>query len=107
MKNYNFSIVDVETTGASARFGRIIEIGILRVEHGEVVNTFETLINPGMELSPFITKLTGISQKDLEPAPTFDDIKDEVLELLTDAVFVAHNVAFDYGFIKQEFKRVD
>lgn len=107
MLTKNFAIVDIETTGASARFGRIIEIGILRVEKGEVVNTFQSLVNPGVELPPFITQLTGIKEKDLIKAPSFDEIKDEVLELLRDAVFVAHNVAFDYGFLKTEFKRSD
>lgn len=105
MLSKNFSIVDVETTGASARFGRIIELGILRVEKGEVVETFESLVNPGQELPEFITKLTGITDKHLKKAPTFDDIKDKVLDLLTDSVFVAHNVDFDYAFLKQEFKR--
>lgn len=107
MLSKNFSIIDVETTGSSPRFGRIIELGILRVEKGEVVETFETLVNPGMALPPFITELTGIKEKDLVKAPAFDDIKDEVIELLRDSVFVAHNVAFDYGFVKQEFKRSD
>jgi DNA polymerase-3 subunit epsilon len=107
MISKNFAIIDVETTGGSSRWGKVIEIGILRVEHGEIVQTFETLVNPGMEIPSFITELTGISGQDLVSAPSFDDIKDEVLELLTDAVFVAHNVSFDYGFIKQEFKRVD
>jgi DNA polymerase-3 subunit epsilon len=105
MLSKNFSIVDVETTGASARFGRIIELGILRVEKGVVVETFESLVNPGQELPEFITKLTGITDKHLKRAPTFDDIKDKVLDLLTDSVFVAHNVDFDYAFLKQEFKR--
>lgn len=105
MLSKNFTFVDVETTGASARFGRIIEIGIVRVEKGEVVKVYESLVNPGTALPEFITKLTGIEEKDLLKAPSFDDIKDEVLELFEDSLFVAHNVAFDYSFLKQEFKR--
>lgn len=102
----NFTIVDVETTGGSPYFNRIIEIGILRVERGEVVTKYQTLINPLMELPEFITKLTGLRDEDLFNAPTFDEVKDEILELFEDSVFVAHNVGFDYDFIQEEFRRV-
>lgn len=102
----NYTIVDVETTGGSPVFSRVIDIGILRVEKGEVVEVFETLVNPESEIPEFITKMTGISQADVITAPIFDDIKDRVLELCVDSVFVAHNVNFDYGFFKSEFERV-
>lgn len=102
----NFTIVDVETTGGSPYFNRIIEIGILRVEKGEVVAKYQTLLNPLMELPEFITKLTGLRDEDLIHAPIFEDVKDEILELFEDSVFVAHNVGFDYDFIKEEFRRV-
>ncbi len=107
MKNSNFAIVDVETTGGSPYFSRIIEIGILRVEHGEVTSTFQSLINPEMPIPEFITRLTGITDAAVAKAPRFDDIKDSVLDMFENAVFVAHNVSFDYSFVKQEFKRVD
>ncbi|MCC7356095.1 MAG: 3'-5' exonuclease [Candidatus Doudnabacteria bacterium] len=102
----NFTIVDVETTGGNPYFNRIIEIGILRVEKGEVVAKYQTLLNPLRELPEFITKLTGLRDEDLIDAPTFEDKKDEILELFEDSVFVAHNVGFDYDFIKEEFRRV-
>jgi DNA polymerase-3 subunit epsilon len=98
--------VDVETTGMSFSRGRVIEIGLLRVEHGEVTARFNSLVDPQSELPPFITGLTGITRDDLVGAPTFYDIHNELHDLLKDAVFVAHNVRFDYGFLKQEFKRV-
>ncbi|MBX4189084.1 GIY-YIG nuclease family protein [Candidatus Parcubacteria bacterium] len=100
-----FAIVDVETTGSSPTGDRIIEIGILRVLNGKVVQTFETLIDPERYVPPTIESITGIKASDLEGAPTFADIRAQVAQLLEGAVFVAHNARFDYGFIKNEFKR--
>lgn len=99
------SFVDIETTGASIYRDRVIEIGILRVENGKLVKTYQTLINPETYLPPFIEGMTGITSIELEKAPTFSQIKDEVQDILKDALFVAHNVRFDYGFLKNEFKR--
>jgi DNA polymerase-3 subunit epsilon len=99
--------LDVETTGASPRTGaKITEIGALRVEHGKVVKTFKSLLNPGTHVPPFITRLTGISDDMLWDAPSFISVKDELELLLSDAIFVAHNVSFDYSFIKAEFNAV-
>jgi DNA polymerase-3 subunit epsilon len=100
-----FAIVDVETTGASPVNDRVIELGIMRVEHGKVVRTINTLINPEKHLSPFITRITGINPDELLGAPTFEDVSEEVKEILSGAIFVAHNARFDYGFIKNELKR--
>ncbi len=103
-KSYVF--VDVETTGASAINGQIIEIGIIRIENGCIVDTFQTLIQPHRPISSLITNITGITNKDLEGKPTFEEVALGIEELLTDAIFVAHNARFDYGFIKNEFKRL-
>ncbi len=102
-----YSFVDIETTGTSARHDRVIEIGILRVENDKIVKKYNQLINPETHVSPFITQITGITPDDLEDAPTFEIVKDEVYELLKDSIFVAHNVRFDHGFLKNEFKRFD
>src|SRR4051794_18306176 len=99
------AFVDIETTGGRSFYDRIIEIGIIRVEDNEVVQTYHSLINPETHLPPEIEILTGITQKDLENAPTFRQIKTDILESLIDCVFVAHNVRFDYGFLKNEFSR--
>ncbi len=96
--------VDVETTGMRPSYDRIIEIGIIRVEHGKVVAEYSKLLNPNMYMSPYIEMLTGITSQDLESAASFYDVKDEVYELLEDATFVAHNVRFDYGFVRHELK---
>ncbi len=101
------SIVDVETTGLSAQNGRIIEIGILRVEDNKIVEEFSTLINPNTHIDPFILNMTGISPEDLQNAPSFYSVSKQIKKLLSDSVFVAHNVLFDYGFIKKEFERLE
>jgi DNA polymerase III subunit epsilon len=99
------AFVDIETTGMRSAYDRIIEIGILRVEDNELVQTFQTLINPQTYIPKEITSLTGITGKHLENAPTFRAVKDEIIEILADCTFVAHNVRFDYGFIKHELMR--
>jgi DNA polymerase III subunit epsilon len=96
------AIVDVETTGQSAMYGRVIEIAILRVEKGRIVRTFESLVNPERYISPMIEGLTGISNADVEGAPLFSEIARKVAVLLDGATFVAHNARFDYGFVKTE-----
>lgn len=98
--------VDIETTGASFSYNRIIEIGVLRVDEGVVTETFNTLINPGCSIPPEIEVLTGINGAMVEQSPYFWEIKDSLFEILKDAVFVAHNVRFDYAFLKSEFKKV-
>lgn len=102
-----FAFVDVETTGMSPQHDRVIEVGILRVEDGEVVAQYNKLLNPETYIHPSIQSLTGISPLDLEHAPTFEQEKDEIYELLQDSVFVAHNVRFDYAFLKGEFARYE
>jgi DNA polymerase-3 subunit epsilon len=98
--------VDVETTGMSYTRGRVIEVAAIRVENGGIVNSFSSLIDPQIELPQFITELTGISSRQLAGAPTFHDIAGKLSGILEGAVFVAHNVRFDYGFLKHEFRRV-
>jgi DNA polymerase-3 subunit epsilon len=99
------SFVDIETTGSSANGDRIIEIGILRVENGKVVNTLKTLLNPHSYVPLFIQDMTGIRQSELKEAPSFQDMMQEIYEILEGSIFVAHNARFDYGFIRNEFKR--
>lgn len=100
------SFVDIETTGTNITHGRIIEIGILRIENNRLIKKYHSLINPQIRIDPFIEKLTGITQHVLDSAPLFEDIHEEIMELLADSVFVAHSVRFDYGFIRNEFKRL-
>lgn len=99
-------ILDVETTGGKATYHRIIEIGLLVVDEGQLIETWQTFINPQTSLPPFIQKLTGIQPAMLMDAPTFDDIAPILLQKLEGRTLVAHNARFDYGFVKNEFERV-
>ena len=99
-------ILDVETTGGKASYHRIIEIGLWVVEDGRLVDSWQTLINPERSLPPKITELTGITFDDLKDAPTFAEIADELWDWLQDRVMVAHFARFDYGFLKNEFRRI-
>lgn len=98
--------VDIETNGLNHIRGRVIEVAAIRVESGEVVAKVNTLIDPGTELPQYITELTGIVPSDLRGAPSFLQVAEELHEVLDGAIFVAHNVRFDYSFLKQEFKRL-
>lgn len=96
--------VDVETTGGKPGISRIIEVAAIRVEGGKTVAQFNTLVNPGVPLPFWVTKLTGITENDLNPAPTFAAIADQLQAVLEGAVFIAHNVRFDYAFIRNELQ---
>ncbi|MCU0338769.1 MAG: 3'-5' exonuclease [Spirosomaceae bacterium] len=102
-----FSIIDVETTGTANHGSRVTEIAILCHDGQRVVESFQSLVNPQCWIPGFITQLTGISNQMVRDAPTFEEIADEVRRLTRDTVFVAHNVAFDYGFVQREFGRLD
>jgi DNA polymerase-3 subunit epsilon len=99
--------VDIETDGMNYTHGHVIEVAAIRVENGEIVKEFTTLINPGVSIPYFITNLTGITTHDVQDAPSFADIADELFEIMDGAIFVAHNVRFDYSFLKQAFRRVN
>lgn len=101
----NLTFVDIETTGGSVTADRIIEIGILKVRDNKLEKTYQTFLNPDRPLPGEIQLLTGINPSDLEKAPSFFDIKDDLQEYFNESVFVAHNARFDYGFLKQEFLR--
>ncbi len=102
--NRIYSVVDIETTGGLKGGNRITEIGIVKVKQGEIVDTWTTLINPERPIPRFITKLTGINDAMVSDAPIFSDIASTLLDKLSGSIFVAHNVNFDYGFIKKELE---
>lgn len=101
-----YVVVDVETTGGRGENHRVTEIGAVKVRNGKVVDRFQTLLNPQRAIPPGITRLTGISADMVAGAPYFVDIADEFEAFLQDAIFVAHNVDFDYGFVSREFARI-
>ena len=100
-----FAIIDIETCGGKFEFrkGRITEICILVHDGLQVVENFSTLVNPECYISPFFTKLTGISNEMVATAPKFHEVAQTILKLTENRTFVAHNVSFDYNFIRDEF----
>jgi DNA polymerase III subunit epsilon len=97
--------VDLETTGATATHDRITEIGVVEVHRGRLIGEWSTLVNPGMSIPPAIQSLTGITNPMVALAPAFEDICRDLLERLHGKLFIAHNARFDYGFLKNEFRR--
>jgi DNA polymerase-3 subunit epsilon len=102
-----FVMLDLETTGGNAVYDRITEIAAVRVEGGVEVARWSTLVNPETSIPPFIQNLTGITNAMVEDAPTFAQVAPRLLEILDGAVFVAHNVRFDHGFVVNELARLE
>ncbi|MBX2990147.1 MAG: GIY-YIG nuclease family protein [Bacteroidetes bacterium] len=101
-----YAIVDVETTGGNALYGRVIDVAVIRVEKGRVVKEFQSLVNPDRFVPHEIELLTGINAESLSRAPMFHSIARELYKILDGAIFVAHNARFDYAFVKNEFRRL-
>jgi DNA polymerase-3 subunit epsilon len=104
MKKQEYAIVDIETTGGYAGGSRITEIAIRIHDGSYVIESWESLVNPQQHIPPAIFALTGIDNELVKNAPIFDDISEKVLELLTDRIFVAHNVNFDYSFVRHQLQ---
>jgi len=99
-----YAIVDIETTGGYAADHRITEIAIYLHDGMQVTDTYHTLVNPGRNIPHYITGLTGISTEMVLDAPSFEEIAQDIFNLIEGKVFVAHNAHFDYSFLKQEFE---
>jgi DNA polymerase-3 subunit epsilon len=97
--------VDLETTGGSAAYDRITEVGLLRVTNGELVEEWSSLVNPERPIPEYIQAFTGISNAMVAGAPRFAEIAHEVRLKLRGAVFVAHNARFDYSFLRSELRQ--
>ena len=98
-----YTIIDVETTG---RGNRMTEIAIFKYDGVDIIDEFTTLINPECLIPVHITALTGIDNQLVANAPVFADVAQQILNITEDAIFVAHNVNFDYNVIGSEFKRI-
>jgi DNA polymerase-3 subunit epsilon len=100
-------VIDFETTGLSARGGdRAIEVGAVTVEDGKIGARFQSLINPGRRVDPFIENYTGISNNMLADAPSGAEVFPQLYDFVGDAVLVAHNASFDQNFLDAEYQRV-
>lgn len=101
----DFAFIDVETTGARPLEDRVTEVAIIRFRANGDVERWQSLVNPGVPIPAEIQTLTGITNAMVRDAPGYFDVRDDIRRMLEGAVFVAHNARFDYGFIKNEFRR--
>jgi DNA polymerase-3 subunit epsilon len=99
-----YAIVDIETTGGNASGSRITEIAILIHDGEKIIDRYETLVNPQRDIPLQIFALTGINNEMVKDAPVFGDIAETVFRYLDNRIFVAHNVNFDYSFIKHQLE---
>ena len=99
-----YAVVDIETTGGSYKTGKITEIAILQFNGYEVTDKFVTLINPQIPIPWFVKNLTGIDDKMVAKAPLFAEVASKIAEYTENRIFVAHNIGFDYNFVKHEFQ---
>ncbi len=99
-----YAIIDIETTGGSARIEKITEIAIYQHDGNKITGEFVSLVNPERNIPYFITNLTGITNEMVEDAPRFFEIAKQIVEFTEGRTFVAHNARFDYSFIREEFK---
>ena len=101
LRDLTFCVVDLETTGGSARDGSMItEVGAVKVRGGEVLGEFQTLVNPHQAIPPFIAVLTGITDSMVATAPPIEQVLPQFLEFAQGSVLVAHNAPFDVGFLR-------
>ena len=100
-----FAIVDLETTGSPASSNGITEIAIVLHDGKKIEGKYETLINPGMPIPPYVANLTHISNEMVAKAPDFSVVANDILKILEGRVFVAHNVNFDYPFLQYFFQK--
>jgi DNA polymerase-3 subunit epsilon len=107
LESVPFVVVDLETTGGSAVFDRVLEVAAIRVQNGVVQDRFECLVEPGMPIPPFVTRITGINAGLVRGKPAFDTLVPGLRKLLDGGVLVAHNVAFDGNFLAHAFKRAE
>lgn len=106
MSSKLFSVIDIETTGGMANRDKITEIAIVLYDGTKIIDKWETLINPERSIPHEITRITGITNEMVSNAPKFYEVAAKVVEMTEGAVFVAHNVRFDYSFIKEEFRQL-
>lgn len=101
-----FAIVDIETTGGKPGPDRVTEIAIVIHDGEQIIDSFESLINPERSIPYGITQITGITNEMVADAPKFFEVAKQVVEMTQGAIFVAHNVSFDYNFIRYEFQQL-
>ncbi|CAG7840722.1 DNA polymerase III PolC-type [Clostridium haemolyticum] len=99
--NNTFVVFDLETTGFSSEYDKIIEIGAVKIKNGNIIDSFSTFINPEIKIPYNITELTSITNDDIKNADTIDNVLPKFIEFCKDSVLVAHNANFDMSFIRK------
>lgn len=101
-----YAVLDIETTGGQYNEEGITEIAIYKYDGDQVVDQFISLVNPEIEIQPFVVKLTGINNAMLRSAPKFYEVAKRIIEMTENCVIVAHNAEFDYRILRMEFRRL-
>jgi len=104
MNRTEYAVVDIETTGGNAGGSRITEISVIIHNGTEVIDRWETLVNPQQHIPLYITAFTGISNETVSDAPLFHEIAEQLINMLSNRIFVAHNVNFDYSFVRHQLE---
>ena len=100
-----YNILDFETTGFSADYDRVIEVGVVKIQNNKIVDEFQEFINPGMHIDGTITKLTGITNAMVANADSSFKVMPRLKAFIGDGLIVAHNASFDSRFYKAEMAR--
>lgn len=109
MANYSrriindYCVLDTETTGLSAYYDEIIEVGILRVRNNIIVDQYSQLIHPNNLIDDFIASLTGITNEMIENMPRIEEVKADILSFIGEDVIIGHNTSFDIRFLEESF----
>lgn len=104
-KEQKYCVVDIETNGSKPETAQVIEVGAVMIQNGEIIDTFESFVECTF-VPEYISKITGILPEDLIDAPNHVAVLTKLREFMEDAIFVAHNADFDYGFLNHSFERV-
>lgn len=107
LKDTEFTVVDVETTGLSPGNNKIIEIALVKIKSGKISRNYHSFINPGREIPYYITQFTGITNEDIYDAPYFEDIADDIISFVGNSILTGHNLSFDKSFLRREFLSID
>jgi DNA polymerase-3 subunit epsilon len=108
MGDFTSVIIDFETTGLSPDLGdRAIEVGAVIVHNNKIMDSFQSLMNPGMKISSFISEFTGITNQMLSKAPLTNEVMNKLTEFIKQHHLVAHNASFDSKFLDAEFRRIN
>lgn len=99
-----YAIIDIETSGGNHATGKITEIAIYRHDGKKIVDEYITLINPEMKIDWYVKKLTGITDEMVATAPKFFEVAKRIVNITRGCIFIAHNVDFDYNFVRAEFR---